>query len=83
LDPDRLSTLAEWQARRRLRIDRLTVFLAEAVVMAHHENDAHGWWSRHVAWAIRRLEALGHTFPEVDSSPLPPRIDTILAKAAA
>jgi hypothetical protein len=55
-----------WAQRRLVRIDRLCTFLRHAVLMAEHENDAHGWYSRHVVWAISRLVALGYEFPECD-----------------
>lgn len=57
---------AAWADRRTVRIDRLCTFLRHTVAMADHENDAAGWYSQHVVWAIRRLSQLGYEFPECD-----------------
>ena len=50
---------------QRRRIDALTRYLAYATFMAILEADSAGWWSIHVAWTLRRLEACGYRFPEV------------------
>lgn len=52
--------------QQRRRIDALTRYLAYATWMAILEADSTGWWSRHVAWTLRRLEACGYRFPEVE-----------------
>lgn len=63
-----LLTLDQQIELRSLRVDRLCRFLDLAV--HHARRDPHSaWWRHHVAWAIRRLEALGYTFPEIDNSP--------------
>jgi hypothetical protein len=79
--PDPHADLREWQTRRRLRIARLSLFLGRATTIIATDNDPTGWWAAHAIWAIQRLEALDYRFPEVDITPLPPRID-IAAKAA-
>jgi hypothetical protein len=66
---EQLGSLEEWQALRVERIDRLSMFLHRACAEAHRENDTHGWWSRHVVWAIHRLEQLDYRFPEVEHIP--------------
>jgi hypothetical protein len=76
--------LRQWQRRRLERIDLLCTFLRIAVANAHTENDPLGWWSRHVAWAITRLERLDYRFPECDTPRTPgPRILTDIEVIAA
>jgi hypothetical protein len=58
-----------WQRTRLRRIDQLCTFLRIAVHMAELENDPHGWWSHHVAWAITRLDNLDYRFPELEHQP--------------
>jgi hypothetical protein len=63
---------AYWRDRyhdliRGRRIDELLHFAHYAARMARqHETDGHGWYGRHVVWAISRLVQLGYTFPETE-----------------
>jgi hypothetical protein len=72
---------AEWKLRRLHRINLLCQFLDRTVLMAVHENDAAGWYSRHVIWALHRLEQLDYRFPEVEDHA--PRYALTLAEVIA
>lgn len=67
--PQHLEAYDYWEQARPHRIDALTRFLRIATWHATH-NDPHGWWAHHVTWALRRLEACGYTFPDVDPNPI-------------
>lgn len=82
-DPNPLG--AYWRSRyldtiRDQRITALLRFVHYAARMAQqHETSGHGWYGRHVCWAIGRLVHLGYTFPETE----PDRVRLPRLEAAA
>ena len=74
-----------WRGRyhdliRDQRIAALLRFTHYAARMAQqHETDGHGWYGRHVCWAISRLVHLGYTFPETQLPARPPHAVLVAA----
>jgi hypothetical protein len=82
---DRALASAYWRDRyldtiREQRVAALLHFAHYAARMARqHETDGHGWYGRHVVWAIDRLCRLGYSFPETE--PVRVRLPRLAAAA--